>query len=92
MRGLDVLPQPESVNLPLQPVMIGGYDDEKSEKTGERRIARVVPAGFVECDDAGKAGHENDETPCGETRADVRAATDEAVDPEGNPLQLCVAR
>ena len=70
----------------LQPVMIGGHGDEEHKEAGDRRIAEIVPSGFIEQDDAAEAREKNDQTPGGKTGAGFRTTADEAVDSLDEPL------
>ena len=76
------------MNPMLQPVMIGGHGDEEHKEAGDGRIAEIVPSGLIEQDDAAEAGEKNDQTQGGETGTGFRTATDEAVDPLDEALQL----
>lgn len=76
------------MNPLFQPGMIRGHDEEEGHKAGQDEIAGAVPAGFVERDDAKKAGDEDRQAPFGEPGAGARSLIDETTESCDQALEL----
>lgn len=88
VHGLDAVPEPQAMNPLFEPVMIRGNDEKADEKSCQRQVAAVVPAGFEQNDAAEKSGNEDREPPSSESGAGRGAACDPLVNPADEPLEL----
>lgn len=76
------------MNPLFEPVMIRGNDEKADEKSCQRQVAAVVPAGFEQNDAAEKSGNEDREPPSSESGAGGGATCDPLVNPADEPLEL----
>lgn len=88
VHGLNTVPEPQAMNPLFEPVMIRGNDEKADEKSGQRQVAAVVPAGFEQNDAAEKSGNKDREPPSSESGAGRGATCDPLVNPADEPLEL----